>query len=58
MKFLINHRVGEPLVRELLEKHGGGLVIFGHCQWQDPHAEIGKHQMLNVDGRVMLLVSE
>jgi len=51
-------RIGEPLVRELLEADGSGIVIFGHCQWQDPYAEVGKHQVLNVDGRVMLLVSE
>jgi len=49
-------RIGEPVIRELLEKQGRGVVIFGHCQWQDPYAEIGDHQVLNVDGRVMLLV--
>ena len=49
---------GERLVRELLEKNGSSLVIFGHCHWEDPYAEIGEHQVLNVDGRVMLLVEE
>ena len=51
-------RIGEPLVREALENKGSGMVIFGHCPWQDPYAEIGDHQVLNVDGRVMLLVTQ
>jgi Icc protein len=51
-------RAGETLVRELLEKSGSGLVICGHCHWEDPYADIGENQVLNVDGRVMLLVEE
>ena len=31
------------------------LVIFGHCYWQDPLAEIGGNQLLSVDGRVVVL---
>ncbi|MDX8397370.1 MAG: metallophosphoesterase family protein [Mariprofundaceae bacterium] len=54
----VTERIGEPLVRELLEKQGAVIVIFGHCQWQNPYAEIGKHQVFNIDGRVMLLVNE
>jgi len=52
----VSGRIGEPLIRELLEKSGNSLVVFGHCPWEDPYAEIGDHQVLNVDGRVMLLV--
>jgi len=51
-------RIGEPLVREALEHKGSGIVIFGHCQWEDPYVEIGEHQVLNVDGRVMLFVAK
>jgi len=49
-------RIGEPAIRHLLEQHGESLVIFGHCYWDDPYAEIGKHQILNVDSRVFLLL--
>jgi len=49
-------RIGEPMVRELLEKHGESLVIFGHCPWDPPYAEMGKNQLLNVDGKVMVFV--
>jgi len=49
-------RIGEPAIRQLLEQHGESLVIFGHCYWDDPYAEIGKHQILNVDSRVFLLL--
>ena len=51
-------RGGESLIRELLEKGGSSLVICGHCHWEDPYADIVEHQVLNVDGRVMLLVEE
>ncbi len=51
-------RIGSSLVRELLEKNGSSIVIFGHCPWEAPYAEIGDHQVLNVDGRVMLLVAQ
>jgi len=50
-------RIGEPLVREALAGKGSGIVIFGHCQWEDPYVEVGEHQVLNVDGRVMLIVA-
>jgi len=49
-------RMGEPAIRQLLERQGESLVIFGHCYWDDPYAEIGKHQVLNVDSRVFLLL--
>ncbi|MGB6220251.1 metallophosphoesterase family protein [Haloferula sp.] len=48
-------RIGEPTVRMAMERFGTGLVIFGHCFWQDPIAEIGGSQVLNVDGRVIIL---
>jgi len=54
----VTGRIGSSLVRELLEKSGNSLVVFGHCPWEDPYAEIGDHQVLNVDGRVMLLVAK
>ncbi|EAU55571.1 metallophosphoesterase family protein [Mariprofundus ferrooxydans] len=50
-------RIGEPMVRELLERHGESLVIFGHCAWSPPYAEMGKNQLLNVDGKVMIFVA-
>jgi len=39
-------------------RKGSGIVIFGHCQWEDPYAEVGDHQVLSVDERVMLLMEK
>jgi len=52
----VSGRIGDPLVRELLEEQGSSIVAFGHCPWDDPYTEVGEHQLLNVDGRVMLLL--
>lgn len=49
-------RIGEASIRELLEKSGDSLVIFGHCHWRDPIAEIGRNQVLNVDARMVVIV--
>lgn len=49
-------RIGDPAIREILQRKGETLAIFGHCHWPDPLAEIGANQALNVDGRVVVLV--
>lgn len=51
----ISGRIGEPDVRELLERAGNSLVIFGHSHWQEPIAEFGGNQVLCVDARVAIL---
>jgi len=51
-------RMGEPAIRQMLEQQGESLVIFGHCYWEGPYTEIGKHQVLNVDSRVFLLLDQ
>lgn len=50
-------QIGEPLIREILETGGEGLVIFGHCHWREPLAKIGGFQVLNVDSRVCVFLS-
>ncbi len=52
---LENEQIGEPLIRQCLEKRGSGLIIFGHCNWSIPLVDIGNNQILNVDNRVYLL---
>lgn len=51
-------RIGEPLIREAFEAKGSALVVFGHCPWDDFYAEQGNHHILNVDGKVMLLLEQ
>ncbi|QSP94004.1 metallophosphoesterase [Marinobacter salinisoli] len=46
---------GSHIVREVLERHGSSLIIFGHKHWSDPLGQAGEHQLLNVDHRVILL---
>ncbi|WP_444930780.1 metallophosphoesterase [Microbulbifer sp. SSSA002] len=48
----LNSQIGEPLVRDYLESQGSSLVLFGHCHWEIPYIDIGKHQVLNVDNRL------
>lgn len=50
-------QLGSPLVRRCLEKGGDALVVFGHCYWQEPWAEIAQHHILNVDQKVFLLTT-
>jgi len=52
----LDGRIGDPLIRQQFEQKGNALVAFGHCPWDDFYAEQGEHQVLNVDGKVMLLV--
>lgn len=47
-----NAQMGEPSIREHLEKKGASIVIFGHCHWAKPMVELGKNQVLNVDNRL------
>ncbi len=49
-------RRGEPLVSEALAVAGRGLlVVCGHAHWPEPLHALGPHQVLNVDGRVVVL---
>jgi Icc protein len=47
---------GEDQISEMLGDFGG-LVICGHDHWNDPLAECASGQVLNVDGRAVLLHS-
>lgn len=47
---------GSIEVRETIEAlDAPPLVAFGHCHWEQPLLEVGRAQMLNVDGRVVVL---
>ena len=48
-------RIGDSRIREVLERRGRAGVYFGHCHWKVPLAMIGRNQVVNVDGRVLLL---
>lgn len=49
-------RRGEALVNEALDATGRGvLVVCGHAHWPEPLHALGPHQVLNVDGRVVVL---
>lgn len=47
-----NAQIGDPTIREHLERKGSSIVIFGHCHWSVPFVEIGGNQVLNVDNRL------
>lgn len=47
---------GSPTVRTAIEAvEAPPLVAFGHCHWAVPFYEVGRRQLLNVDGRVVVL---
>lgn len=50
-------RSGEPMIREILERSGESLIVFGHCHWPEPLAQIGRNQVVNVDARVLVLIN-
>jgi len=52
---LENSQKGEPMIRECLENKGAGLVVFGHCYWNNPLINIGSNQVLNVNNKLFLL---
>jgi Icc protein len=45
---------GEAMISEMLGDFAG-LVVCGHVHWNEPLAERGAGQVLNVDGRAVLL---
>lgn len=47
---------GDELIRDELERKGNHLVVCGHCAWQKPLLDIGGNQILNVDGKVCILI--
>lgn len=47
---------GNPYVREEIEKAPVPLVVCGHVHWEEPLAQLGPTQILNVDSRVVVLV--
>jgi Icc protein len=44
---------GNAAIRDALD---GGLIVCGHDHWPQPLAELGGAQVLNVDGRGLLLI--
>lgn len=51
----VDGRRGSPDVRAALDADGGStLVVCGHCHWSEPLVELPR-QVLNVDGRMVLL---
>lgn len=46
---------GDALVRDRIERSGPGLVVCGHVHWDEPLAELGSSQVLNVDARALVL---
>ncbi len=47
---------GSPWVRDaILALDAPPLVAFGHCHWHEPLLEVDARQMLNLDGRVVVL---
>ena len=48
---------GNPAMRELIERHAVPLTVCGHVHWESPLAEHAGGQILNVDTRVIVLVS-
>jgi hypothetical protein len=47
---------GNPAIRTLLESRALNLTVCGHVHWDRPAAHLGAGHVLNVDGRVVLLV--
>jgi hypothetical protein len=47
-------RIGAPEIRQVLESRGSCTVVFGHCFWPSPWAQIGANQVVNVDSRLIL----
>lgn len=46
---------GDPHVRQALEAYAPPLVVFGHCHWKAPLAELETGaQLCNVDGRLIV----
>jgi Icc protein len=51
----LNEQFGQSFIREYLTKNGCGIVLFGHCHWDNiPYIKIGDNQILNVDNRLYL----
>lgn len=46
---------GNDAIRALIERGGPPLTLCGHRHWADPMAYIGSKQILNTDGRALLL---
>ena len=52
-------RRGNPEINELFELAPEGLLtICGHTHWPDPLVEVYGRQVLNVEGRVVVLTPE
>lgn len=53
-RLLVVAASAHPAIREILQRTGGSLVIYGH--WSDPLAAIGASSVLNLDELVVVLV--
>ncbi len=49
---------GNPDIAQLIQSEGAPLTVCGHTHWEDPLATLGRAQVLNVDGRVVVLASD
>ena len=47
---------GKPFITDVLARAGPALVACGHVYWQTPLVQLGRVQVLNVDGRAVVLV--
>ncbi|WP_433363233.1 metallophosphoesterase family protein [Actinoplanes sp. CA-142083] len=48
---------GNAAVRALLERRGPSLTFCGHVHWDEPVASLGDGHAVNVDARVVILVT-
>lgn len=48
--------VGKSSIRDVLARAGPALVACGHAYWQIPLVQLGRVQVLNVDGRAVVLM--
>jgi hypothetical protein len=51
----LRHRGSAALRQSLEQLDSRPLVAFGHCHWPDPLVESQAGQLLNVDGRAIIL---
>ena len=47
---------GKSFITDVLARAGPALVACGHVYWQTPLVQLGRVQVLNVDGRAVVLV--
>ena len=48
-------QIGNKDIQEYFVKKGAGLIISGHCHWENHLAELGDNQVLNTDSKVFII---